>query len=97
MHRKFTTFENLLLLFKGEISQKINNGRVFHTNPMIADYFTKPLQGKDFSIFCDVIMGYSNVDTLLTEDIPIKRRVKKVTKVKLLKINSPVYRKLILR
>ena len=42
---------------------------------MIAEYFTKLLQEKYFKIFCDFIMGYSHVDTLLTADLSIKEHV----------------------
>ena len=51
---------------------------------MIVEYFTKPLQGKAFKIFCDVIMGYSHVDTLLTEDLSIKERIEKVNNSKMI-------------
>ena len=34
------------------------------TEQMLADYFTKPLQGKLFHMFRDVIMGWKHVDTL---------------------------------
>ena len=53
-------------------------------NLMIADYFNKPLQGKDFKIFRDVIMGYAHIDTLLTADLPIKERVKKCNNIKMI-------------
>ena len=32
---------------------------------MIADYFTKPLQGKVFKLFRDLIMGYEPISTIL--------------------------------
>ena len=31
------------------------------THLMIADYFTKPSQGKFFKLFCDMIMGYKHI------------------------------------
>jgi hypothetical protein len=31
---------------------------------MLADYFTKPLQGKLFHLFRNVIMGWKHIDTL---------------------------------
>ena len=31
---------------------------------MLADYFTKPLQGKLFHMFREVIMGWKHIDTL---------------------------------
>ena len=58
---------------KGEIDVKY-----CMTHLMIADYFTKPLQGKMFKLFRDVIMGYAHVDSILNSDIPqIKERVGK--------------------
>ena len=43
------------------VMDKIKNGKVVlkhcGTDSMIADYFTKPLQGKKFIEFCDKIMG----------------------------------------
>ena len=35
-----------------------------NTNDMIADYFTKPLQGKQFLRFREVIMGWKHISTL---------------------------------
>ena len=34
------------------------------THLMIADYFTKPLQGKMFKHFHDLIMGYVHINDL---------------------------------
>ena len=31
---------------------------------MLADFFTKPLQGKAFKVYRDVLMGYAHLDTL---------------------------------
>ena len=36
------------------------------TELMIADYFTKPLQGKEFSVFRNLIMGYEHINDVLT-------------------------------
>ena len=36
------------------------------TELMIADYFTKPLQGKKFSVFRNLIMGYEHINDVLT-------------------------------
>ena len=41
---------------------------------MIADYFTKPLQGRLFKMFRNVIMGYLPISSII-EQIPIKERV----------------------
>ena len=39
------------------------------TDPMVADYFTKPLQGKQFPRLRRVIMGYDHMSTV-TDDVP---------------------------
>ena len=48
------------------VTDKIKKGEVvlihFPTEEMIADYFTKPLQGKMFRYFRDLIMGVSMED-----------------------------------
>ena len=35
---------------------------------MIADFFTKPLQGKLFRKFRDIVLGYKHVSSLLEEE-----------------------------
>ena len=40
------------------------------TEKMLADFFTKPLQGELFRIFRDVIMGHKHINTLLNMLIP---------------------------
>ena len=50
---------------------------------MVVNCFTNPLQGNNFKIFRDVIMGYYHVNNFLTDDITIKERVKKVSKIKM--------------
>ena len=48
------------------------------TLEMLADFFTKPLQGNLFRVFGDVILGYNHVDTLKREPlVPIEERVGK--------------------
>jgi len=37
------------------------------TEDMLADFFTKPLQGSLFRKFRDVVMGYAHIDTLKTK------------------------------
>ena len=52
------------------------------TTLMLADYFTKPLQGNVFRRFRDVIMGKTHInDLLLDPDFKIKERVEKVSKI----------------
>ena len=54
---------------KGELSVKY-----CPTYLMIADYFTKPLQGRLFNLFRDVIMGHRQLQEIISE-IPMKERV----------------------
>jgi hypothetical protein len=47
------------------------------TLEMLADFFTKPLQGALFRRFRDVILGYRHIDTLRRDlTVPIEERVK---------------------
>ena len=49
------------------------------TTLMLADYFTKPLQGQLFRRFRDVIMGYTHInDLLLDKEFLLKERVEKL-------------------
>jgi hypothetical protein len=46
------------------------------TEIMIADYFTKPLQGQAFKKLKKVIMGYEHIDSLRDDGkFPLKERV----------------------
>ncbi|KAI2493969.1 Reverse transcriptase (RNA-dependent DNA polymerase) [Fragilaria crotonensis] len=46
------------------------------TLEMLADFFTKPLQGNLFRRFRDVILGYSHIDTLRRDPaVPVEERV----------------------
>ena len=48
--------------YKGEIEV-----RYCPTHLIIYDYFTKPLQGEMFKMFCDFIMGYTHINYILHE------------------------------
>ena len=58
---------------KGEI--EVEYCPTYH---MVADYFTKPLNGKLFRKFRDIIMGYKPMTILNDEAFAIKERVDKV-------------------
>ena len=46
------------------------------SHEMLADYFTKPLQGSLFNRLRDVIMGYKHIDTLkIHKHLSLKERV----------------------
>ena len=52
------------------------------TTLMLADYFTKPLQGNLFRRFRDVIMGYKHInDLLLDPGFLLKERVEKLNNI----------------
>ena len=68
---------------KDRIDKKEIEVRWCPTHLMIADYFTKPLQGKQFRLFRDLIMGYMHINDFLKEiDRSIKERVEKQKKVR---------------
>ena len=49
---------------------------------MISDYFTKPLQGKLFKLFRDIIMGYKHIGDILADiESNAKERVGNQNKV----------------
>ena len=75
------------------ITDRVKQGllRVQHcpTDIMLADFFTKPLQGKKFIMFSPVIMGWDHVSTLWQyalknngprEIVPSKERVEENVK-----------------
>ena len=45
------------------------------TGLMLADFFTKPLQGKLFNFFRDIIMGYVSAHEVITVNPEMKERV----------------------
>ena len=45
------------------------------TGEMLADFFTKALQGQKFHLFRNVLMGYSHISTLSENVSSIKERV----------------------
>ena len=47
---------------------------------MLADFFTKPLNGKLFHLFRDVIMGYKDIHTLSDNSFSLKERIGNVSK-----------------
>ena len=50
------------------------------TGKMLADFFTKPLQGELYRYFRNIIMGYTPISDLITEVLKIKERVEKNAK-----------------
>ena len=56
---------------------------------MLADYFTKPLQGNVFRRFRAVIMGYVHInDLLLDPNLKLKERVEKLNNIVIRKLED---------
>ena len=63
---------------KDRVTQEKIEVKYCPTYLMLADYFTKPLQGKLFTRFRRVIMGYDSIDNILMDPVfPLKERVEK--------------------
>ena len=54
---------------------------------MVADFFTKPLQGRMFRLFWEAIMGYRSMEEIISE-ISIKKRVGNNDKNRIVSENS---------
>ena len=61
------------------IKDRIDKGEIqvmyCPTELMLADYFTKPLQGSLFRRFREIIMGYESIDSIISITDSIKERV----------------------
>ena len=61
------------------IKDRVDKGEVTveycPTHHMIADYFTKPLQGRVFQKFRNIIMGYEKLSALQDDSFTLKERV----------------------
>jgi hypothetical protein len=67
---------------KDQVDKKKVEIQYCPTHLMLADYFTKPLQGKLFRSFREVIMGYKHVNELLLDPtFPLKERVENRDKI----------------
>ena len=61
---------------KDRVDRKEVQVRYCPTRLMLADYFTKAIQGSLFNKFRDIIMGYKNIDEILLDPShPLKERV----------------------
>ena len=58
MHRELKTCEHKVFFVKDRVDKGEIKVEYCPTNIMLADFFTKPLQGRLFKDFRDVIMGY---------------------------------------
>ena len=66
---------------KDRVDKKEIEVRYCPTRMMLADYFTKALQGSLFRLFRDIIMGYTHIDTILLDPShPLKESIKSTVK-----------------
>ena len=67
---------------KDKVDKKVVRIEYCPTTLMLADYFTKALQGNVFRRFRDVIMGYTHInDLLLDPGFLLKERVEKLNNI----------------
>lgn len=68
---------SILDIFLSKIWVDKKEVEIYHceTAEMLADYFTKPLQGRIFKVYRDVIMGYKEIKKLKSIIAAIKERV----------------------
>ena len=67
---------NLRQVFvKNRVQKEEIEVKLCPTHLMISDYFTKPLQGKLFKLFCDLIMGYKILEIFWQTLNPLPRSV----------------------
>ena len=60
------------------VTDRIKNGDIeiqYCPKQMVADYFSKPLQGALFHIFRNVIMGWAHIKTVFENYVPPEERV----------------------
>ena len=67
------------------VKDRVDKGQVriqyCPTRLMLADYFTKALQGKLFAFLREIIMGYRHIDEILLDpSFPLKERVENISK-----------------
>ena len=65
---------------KDRVDKKVVKIKYCPTTLMLADYYTKPLQGNVFRRFQEVIMGYEHINELLLDpDFLLKELVEKLS------------------
>ena len=76
--QKTKHMDNRFFWIKDRIESEGIEVRYCPTEMMIADFFTKPLQGRLFRKFRDVVLGYKHISTLVDEEeSPSQERVGK--------------------
>ena len=71
-----------IFFVKDMIDKKLVRVLYCPTGKMLADFFTKPLQGSLFRFFRDIIMGYTSITEILDEHPKIKERVENLKNYK---------------
>ena len=94
MHWKFTTCWYKFFWVKDRVDKKEVEIKYFPTTLMLADYYTKPLQGNVFRRFRDVIMGYTHINNLLLDPtLLLKERVEKSNNIVIKNVGLNIIKK----
>ena len=76
MHGQFETYPYQIFFVKDRIDKKEMRVEYCPTENMLADYFTKPLQGSRFKEYRNYIMGYKPISGLFNSTFSLmKERV----------------------
>ena len=57
---------------KDQVDKKEISIKYCPTTKILADFFTKPLQGNFFRFFRDILMGYVSIEEIIKDDIEMK-------------------------
>ena len=81
--QKTKHMDNRYFLIKDRLESEGIKVRYFPTGVMLADFFTKPLQGILFRKFRAVVLGYKHIDSLVieAEETPQQERVSRIVLV----------------
>ena len=88
MHWKLQTHSYSIFFVKDRIDNKEIEVKYCPTHLMLADFFTKPLNGKLYHTFRDVVMGYKPIYELQDETFSFKERVGNVNENRKMNENS---------
>ena len=83
MHRKFSPHRRKIFFYQRQDQQKWEaEVKYCPTQKMLADFFTKPLQGAWFKYFKEIVMGRVPVKPVTLKDTKMKERDEKHKKGK---------------
>ena len=60
---------------KYRVDKKESSIKYYPTTKILADFFTKPLQGTLCRFFWDILMEYVSIKEIIQDDIEMKERV----------------------